>query len=96
MGDWVMFKGLRVKRSDVGKVLKHLDKLRQETSRIRMRLVPLKMEGMVLSDLGLKNPYQELIDAFERLIATNEKEMEDLRKALQTALQSYSSNEHEV
>lgn len=94
MGDWVIFKGLRVKRSDVGKVLRHLDRLRQETGRIRVRLVPLKMEGKISSDLELKNPYQELIDTFEQLIATNEKEMEDLRKALRAAMESHSGNDH--
>ena len=88
MGDWVIIKGLRVKRSDVGKILKHLDKLRKETRRFRAEVVALKDGGSIWEYLGRDNPYQNLIDAFEESVASNEDEMEDLRKALQSAMES--------
>lgn len=88
MGDWVIFKGLRIRRSEVGRILKHLDKLRNETRRFRAEIVALKDGGSIWEDLGRDNPYQNLIEAFEKSIADNQREMDDLRKALQNAMKS--------
>jgi len=88
MGDWVIFKGNKFRTSDAGKVLVHLDKLRQDARRLRADLMELKDIARISTDYGLTNPYQDLINVLEKSIEASDSELESLRQGLHNALQS--------
>jgi len=85
----VLIENLRMRWSPVGKVLRHLKAIRCHTQSLRANLVALKsLDDLWASDFKSDSPYKALIEAYEESITSNEKEMEGIRKALESALRA--------
>lgn len=90
----VFIENLRLRWSPVGKILRHLKEIRRHTQQLRAGLVALKsVDGMWARDFGTESPYKHLTDAYEQSIASYEKEMEELRKAIESAIKRQTEDE---
>ena len=92
----VLIENLRMRWSPVGKILRHLKGIRRHTQQLRAGLVSLKsVDAMWARDFGTESPYKHLTDAYEQSIASYEKEMEELRKAIESAFKHQTDDEKE-
>jgi CHAD domain-containing protein len=93
-GDINIVKQLRIMSSDTGAVLKHLKALRHDVNDMRANLVRLKAlnELALLDGLNI-NAFSELIDAYEKAIASAEQEMTTLAKSIEGNLQNRGKKE---
>jgi len=86
-GDIVVVKDLRIRRSDVAKVLKYMRDLRKFDSGLRKIMVEMKDSDRLLKKMTGHSMYDELIKGIEEEIASIEKEREGLQRALEKVME---------
>jgi len=91
LGDINIIKHLKVLSSDTGKVLRHLERLRQHVNEMRAELARLKaLDRLMEEGYGLSyKRYSEFIEALENAIASADKEMTILATSLEKNLQDH-------
>ena len=87
-GDLIIVKNLKIRRSDVQKVLKYMRELRKYNNKLRLTLIDIKSRDELWKAATGRHLCLELIQDLEKNIASIEKEMEGLRKALEKIMQA--------
>ena len=89
-GDLSIVRHLHIWLSPAGKILRHLARLRYRTELARLELARLKALSRIEAHYGLPYFNAEDVEALENSIASSEREMTSLQKALEATVEDYN------